>query len=125
VTVPANSIVINPNFYGEFGFDIQFMFTAEQLANAGINGNNIRLYHANHNGAVTEKERLRLNSDGSVNFTIGHASFYILSEETPIGSAAESNPHTGTVIGFTAVTFAGIVLIASRRRKNYNKDIRM
>jgi hypothetical protein len=84
--MPGNSIVLQPNFSGEFGFEIEFTFTAEQLAEQGIKGNNISLFHVDYDGKVTDMGRVRLNNDGSVNFTISHASFYILSEESPVGS---------------------------------------
>ena len=119
VNVPANSIIINPNFNGEFGFDIQFTFTAQQLRSAGINGNNVRLWYVDHNGNVTDSGRLRLNADGSVDFTINRASYYVLSETAPVGTNAASNPPTSVAIGFTAAIIAGIAVIVSKKRKTY------
>gem|GEM_PF-6083485 len=78
---PANSIVIAPNFSGEFGFEIRFTFTAEQLLEAGINGNNVRLYHVTRDGVITEMGRARVLDDGSIEFVVDRASYYVLSEE--------------------------------------------
>jgi uncharacterized repeat protein (TIGR02543 family) len=84
--IPANSIVINPNFSGEFGFEILFSFTAEQLAEAGINGNNVKLWHVDYNGKVTDTGKIKLNADGGIEFTISSASFYVLSETAPLAA---------------------------------------
>ncbi|MCL2698499.1 MAG: chitobiase/beta-hexosaminidase C-terminal domain-containing protein, partial [Oscillospiraceae bacterium] len=124
VNVPANSIVINPNFSGEFGFEIAFKFTSQQLSEAGVNGNNVKLFHVNYTRNVTDLGRVRLNTDGSAEFTISSASFYVLSAEAPLNTQ-ESNPRTGVAIGFAAVSFAGIVTLASRKRRKYNKQIKM
>jgi len=133
VNIPANSIVINPNFSGEFSFEIQFSFTAEELAAAGINGNNVKLWHVDYNGVVTDTGRVRLNADGSIEFTIGSASFYVLSEIAPIGTTptttptsstdGDNNPRTGVVISFTSVVIASGTLLLSkkqRRKNNFN-----
>jgi hypothetical protein len=125
VRIPANSIVIMPNFSGAFGFEIKINITAEQLANAGINGNNIGLWHVDYAANITDRGRVRRNADNSVNFTIDHASFYVLSAEAPINenggttsqTPTDTNPATGVVFGFTAVSFAGLVIIASRKKK--------
>jgi hypothetical protein len=143
VKIPANAIVINPNFSGEFGFEIAFTFTAEQLAAAGINGNNVKLFHIDHDGNVTDMGRARLNADGSVEIVISHASFYVLSEQaptaeeaptsadesdttttTPPTSTEDGNPATGVMLGMTAAILAGGVAVFSRKRKKYNNIIR-
>lgn len=85
VNIPANAIVISPNFSGEFGFGIRFTFTADQLTAAGVDGNNVRLFHVDSNGVVTDLGRASLNPDGSVSFIIDSASYYVLSESAPIG----------------------------------------
>jgi hypothetical protein len=79
----VNAIVIAPNFSGEFGFEIEFNFTAEQLAEAGINGENVRLFHVDYDGNVTDKGQATVNDDGSITFVLDRASFYVLSEEKP------------------------------------------
>ncbi|MCL1866812.1 MAG: chitobiase/beta-hexosaminidase C-terminal domain-containing protein, partial [Oscillospiraceae bacterium] len=98
VKVPGNSIVISPNFIGEFGFEISFNFTADQLKDSGINGNNVKLFYVDGTGKVTDNGKLTLNSDGSVDVTISHASFYVLSEEEPI-SAGDSRYNKGDILG--------------------------
>jgi len=119
VKIPANSLVISPNVVGDFGFDIQFTFTAAQLADAGIRGNNIRLFHIDHDGTVTDMGRVRLLSDGSIEFTISHASYYVLSAEDLVALNDDNNPDTGvTVIGLmTAMMAGGTAIIAKKRRR--------
>jgi hypothetical protein len=87
---------------------------------------------------TTKYNRLRhlgtveLTADNSVSFKIAYASFYVLSADLPTSmngdsddSETDTNPPTGVVLGFTAVSLAGIVTLASKRRKKYNKDIKM
>jgi hypothetical protein len=148
--IPANSIVIAPNFSGDFGFDVHFSFTVEELAEAGINGNNVKLWHVDYNGNVTDTGRVKLNADGGIDFTISSASFYVLSEVVPLGTAdiitdpetsdttpdnsttpdsqttdPDSNPKTGIAAGFAVTAIlAGGALGFSRKRKKHNGLIR-
>ena len=100
VDVSANSIVFMPNFHGEFGFDIVFHVTPEQLDDAGISTEGIQRFHVCAVGNVTDKEEPTVNDDGSVNFTIDHASFHVLSNDRPIttetGSAIIGSEVPGT-----------------------------
>jgi hypothetical protein len=143
VKIPVNAIIITPNFSGEFGFEIAFTFTAEQLTAAGINGNNVKLFHIDHDRNVTDMGRARLNADGSVEIVISHASFYVLSEQvptvdeaptsedesdttvtTPPTNTEDGNPTTGVTLGMTAVILAGNVAVFSRKRKKCNSATR-
>jgi hypothetical protein len=93
VQFPANSIIISPSAHGEFGLTKSFDISAEMLAEAGLNGNNVRLFHISTAGVVTEHERIRRNSDGSITISISHASRYVLAEDTPITTAvADDTP---------------------------------
>ena len=103
VKVPGNSIVIAPNFAGEFGFEVTFTFTAEQLKESGVNGNNISLFYVDDNGKVTDMGKVKLNADGSVEITVSHASYYVLSEESPI-DAGDNRYSKGDVLGTGKVT---------------------
>jgi hypothetical protein len=85
VKVPANSVVISPEMSGSFGFEILFTFTAAQLSDAGVRGNNVRLFYVDDYGNVHDYGRTKLNDDGSIEFTMSRASFYVLSEEAPEG----------------------------------------
>jgi len=116
IRVPANSIVINPNFSGLFGFSIEFSFTAEELRAAGINGNNVKLWYVDHDGNVTDTGKVKLNADGSISFTIDRASFYVLSETAPIPTA-DRNPATAVVISFTGLVVSTAAILASKRRR--------
>jgi bifunctional DNA-binding transcriptional regulator/antitoxin component of YhaV-PrlF toxin-antitoxin module len=84
VDVSANSLVIKPNFHGEFGFELVFNVTAEQLAYAGIDAETVLHFHVCGVGNVTEMAKPTLNADGSVDIRINHASFHILSNEAPV-----------------------------------------
>jgi len=84
VDIAANSIVFRPNFHGDFGFEIIFTVTAEQIANAGIDIDTVRLYHVDAAGNVTDLGRPTINDDGSLNFPISYASFYVLSSDPPV-----------------------------------------
>jgi hypothetical protein len=128
VKFPANSLVITPNFNGAFGFEIVLTVTAEQLAQAGLNGNNVKLFYVDDNNNVTEKGKIKRNADGSVEITLDHASYYVLSDETPIktgeptnNGSVDGNPSTGVVIGFTTALVTGAAVIITRKRKR--KDI--
>ncbi|MDR2558288.1 MAG: hypothetical protein LBC86_01900 [Oscillospiraceae bacterium] len=83
--VPANSIVIRPFDHGEFGFEISFVLSAEELEEAGLNGNSARLWHIDDDGKVVEDGRVTRNNDGSVTIGITRASYYVMSEDEPAG----------------------------------------
>jgi hypothetical protein len=110
VKIPGNSTVIAPNVTGEFGFNITFTITAAQLAEKGLNADNAGLFYVNHAGTVTEMDKVKINTDGSVEFTVNHASFYILTEETPI-SAGDSRFDTGDVNGDGEVSISDVLEI--------------
>jgi hypothetical protein len=116
VRVPANAIVFTPNFSGDFGFDIVFTVTAAQLAEAGLNGNNVRLWYVDYLGFVTDMGRVRLNADGSVEFTISNASFYVLSEDAPEGTVRDENPSTGVTVGAAALAVSAAAAIMLKKR---------
>jgi len=84
VNVSANSIVFRPNFHGDFGFDIVFHVTADQIEHAGIDVSTVKRFHVCAVGNVTDHGEPTVNDDGSVNFTINHASFHVLSSEIPL-----------------------------------------
>jgi len=83
VLFPANAIILAPAASGEFGFTISFDISAEKLAEAGLNGQNVRLFYIATDGTVTELDRIRRNADGSVTISINRASRYVLSETAP------------------------------------------
>jgi len=86
VDIPANSIVFRPNFHGEFGFELVFNVTLEQIADAGLDIDRVRLYHVDAVGMVSDKGRPTINDDGTISFSKTHASFYVLSNDPPITS---------------------------------------
>lgn len=84
VKVPANSIVINPAASGEFGFAIKITIPAQMIKDAGLSGNNLKLYYIDDNGNITDLGKVKLNKDGSASIEIDHASQYVLAEAAPI-----------------------------------------
>jgi len=120
VIILANSIIILPNAKGEFGFEIKFTLTAEQLKNAGLNRDNIKLRHVDDNGKYSERGKLKINNDGSAQITIDHASFYVLSaNKTESGS--NNNPYTSVTICIVPALLAGGALTLSRKKKTDKK----
>ena len=103
VDVAANSIVFMPNFHGEFGFEIVFHVTAEQIDYAGIDAETVKQFHVCAAANVTDKDDPTVNPDGSVNFPINHASFHVLSNERPVTAEIGTN-----VIGSDVVEDATI-----------------
>jgi hypothetical protein len=83
IQFPANSIIIAPSAHGEFGFTISFDISADMLAEAGLNVNNVRLFHISTDGTVTEHDGIVRNVDGSVTISISHASRWLLSVTAP------------------------------------------
>jgi len=116
--VPANSIVINPAAHGTFGFELSFELTAGQLSEAGLNGDNVRLYYVDADGNITERGRVKRNADGSVTITIDGASFYFLAEATVVVDKNRRNFIPFFIIGGLGVVvmLAGGVIYARRRR---------
>jgi len=84
VDISKNSIVFMPNFHGEFGFEIVFNITADQLDHAGIDAETAKRFHVCGVGNVTDHGEPALHDDGSLSFPISHASFHVLSSEPPL-----------------------------------------
>jgi hypothetical protein len=103
--LPGNSIVIAPNFVGEFGFELVLTVTAQQLQDAGLDGDKVKLFYVDYNGKVTEQSGLVRNADGSVGVTLTHSSFYVFAEEVPI-DAGDDRYRLGDVNGDGRVTIA-------------------
>jgi hypothetical protein len=88
--IPANSIALFPAAQGDFGFEMSFTFSAAQLTQAGLNGNNARLFHVAYNGTVTEKGRITRNTNGSLTITLDSASHYVISNTNMMSSGSGS-----------------------------------
>ncbi|MCL2694023.1 MAG: NPXTG-anchored protein, partial [Oscillospiraceae bacterium] len=80
--IPTGSIVITPSFKGDFGFEIEMTLTAEQLEEAGIDVENVKLWYISGT-TVTELDVIVVNDDGSITISFSSASFYVLSAEAP------------------------------------------
>jgi hypothetical protein len=131
--VPANSIALFPSARGDFGFEVSINITAAQLAEAGLNGNNVRIFHVSDN-VITDMGRVRLNADGSITAAISGASHYILSDQDIAAVAAEigatvastatagttdgdSNAKTGVILSFAGLGIAGFTALVAKKMK--------
>jgi hypothetical protein len=81
--MPDNSILIRPAEHGDFGLEISYDISAEELEEAGLNPNRLRLFHVDNDGEVVEEGRVTRNADGSVTISITRASKWVLSETAP------------------------------------------
>ena len=108
VDVPANSIIFKPNFHGQFGFEIKFNVTPDQIADAGLDTSTVKHFHIDAAGNVNEQGAPTVNADGSISFSISHASFHVLSGEPPVttelGSAVIVTDLDGPSIGETIIS---------------------
>jgi hypothetical protein len=79
--VSENSLIINPTEHGEFGVELLFDISAEQLAEAGLTSDTVRLFYIDDDGNITRGGRIvSRNTDGSVTVGIERASSYVLTE---------------------------------------------
>ncbi|MCL2634914.1 MAG: hypothetical protein FWD34_10445 [Oscillospiraceae bacterium] len=124
--VPANSIILGMPDNGENGFPFGITISADQLKEAGINGNNVKLYFIDENGLVTKLDMIKLNPDGSITILpgaiplslINFSGIYslVLTEGEPL-SAVETNPNTMVSISFIPALVTGSVAVLTARRK--------
>jgi len=128
--IPANSIALFPSASGDFGFEINIHITADQLAQAGLKGNNVKLFYVSGD-TIRDMGKARLNADGSVTVVIDSASHYILSDQDIAVVAAEvgltvvedapartdRNPITGVVLSFAGFAVAGTVALTAKKLK--------
>jgi hypothetical protein len=68
--IPNNSVFMFPRGHGEFGFEMSFVVSAEQISEAGLVVNKARLFHVDSINRVTEKGKFTINSDYSFTITI-------------------------------------------------------
>jgi len=121
VTVPENSVVIEPAMSGDFGLSLTVTIPKATLANVDVT--KAKVYYISDSGEVTELGALSVAADGSASITISHASQYVIAETAPAAvtasseasssesssSSAESIPNTGS--GNTALVWE--ILIAA------------
>jgi hypothetical protein len=126
VRVPANAIVIDPAAHGNFGFTLEIDISAEELADSGLRGDNVRLFYIGDDGSVTEMGRVRRNADGSITILIDSASRYVLAEVAPRIAAIISKipvfPHMIRGVAYNAVQWAAAEEIITGRRGLFLPD---
>lgn len=101
VKIPGNSIVISFDF--DVTSEFSFTITAAQLTQAGLTANTVKLYYVNHTGKVSVFDGMSVKANGSIEITISSNSYYILSDEEPIG-AGDNRYNLGDVNGDGEVT---------------------
>jgi hypothetical protein len=142
VSVPANAMLIMPPTHGEFGFAIEFRFSALQLLGQGFNNNNsLDLYHIDEQGRATKvSDSYLTRSGGGITVRIDHASFYVLSAEPLIAddsgdkpatpqapnrpstpSGGVPNPETGIVPSATPLVIMGGLVVVTTKMKRRKK----
>jgi hypothetical protein len=115
IILPANSIVITFDTHGEFGFDFAVVISAEQLAEAGLDAEKVKLWYISDKNEISEvKDAIVVNADGSITITVSHASYYVLAETAPV---VDENPPTGVAVSFAAVLIAGGIAAVTRKRR--------
>jgi hypothetical protein len=138
----TRNIPIFPKAHGEFGFEISFTLSAEQIAEAGLNGNDVHLFYVDTDGSSTNKGKIKPNADGSVTISIDRASHYVLSVDTnndvtstssvnstealntqstvtspPSNQRNDNNPSTGVMLGFIPLIITTGIILVSKKRK--------
>jgi len=125
--VPANSIVLAPPTHGEFGFVLNIHITAQLLADAGLNGANVRFFYISSTGVVTEQSRITRNADGSVTISIDRASQYVLSSTPPVrtGGAPQTGDYRTILLPLIMITLGSLgiggLVFHNRRMKKAEK----
>jgi hypothetical protein len=115
IILPKNSIVITFDTHGEFGFDFEVVVSAEQLAEAGLDAEKVKLWYISDKNEISEvKDAIVVNADGSITITVSHASYYVLAETAP---EVDENPPTGVAVSFAAVLIAGGIAAVTRKRR--------
>jgi hypothetical protein len=134
--VPENSILIQPAAHGQFGLELEFTVSAEQLEEAGLNSKTAELFYVDSGNVKRENvgRIISRNSDGSVTIGISQGSYYYLAEPQPptpalrlgavlngkdvtIGDALEILKHLAKL-----TNLSGNSLIAARITVAYNAN---
>jgi hypothetical protein len=82
---PLQNISIAPIADGEFGLEIGFVITAEQLAEAKISLDAVRVFRVSGNTVVSGGRVIARNGDGSVTIGVTCGSTYVIVGATRIG----------------------------------------
>jgi len=88
-----NSIVLNPSAHGNFGFELQIRITPTMLAAAGLNPVNVRLFHIDDDGVVTDDGWATPLANGYVMIGITRASQWVLTEEDLLANRLTPPPY--------------------------------
>ena len=128
--IPLNSILIIPSAHGDFGFEISFNISKEQLIKAGLNDNNPGLFYIDNNSNIVSVDNVTINENGSLTVAISHASYYVLTDEKFISADVNQgvndnyqddiNPATGVIFGVSMMVLASgatILIVKKKARK--------
>ncbi len=126
VTVPANSVMIQPAAKGEFGFSVKVTVKAPE----GVTKDNAKLFYVDGDKVteVKDKDAITVDANGNATITINHASYYVITSGTVKAEAdgkennnKEDNVNTGVTLPIALVALAGgsvaVSAIAAKKRK--------
>lgn len=117
VSVPKNSVLIQPAAKGDFGFKV----SVEVEVPAGLDAEKAKLYYVDGNNVTEVKDGLTVEN-GKATITISHASYYIISDGEVKGEEGKGdNVNTGVTLPIALVALAGgsvaVSAIAAKKRK--------
>lgn len=123
VSIPKDSVMINPALKGEFGFTMKIKLNGSDVP-ASIHTSNVAIYHVSDAGEVTKDAALLgFSSDNYVYIEINHGSYYVLSAGDVKGAddGKSDTPATGVMLPIALVALAGgavtVSAVASKKRK--------
>lgn len=126
VSIPKDSVMINPALSGEFGFTMKVTIAKANLP-AGVTSTNAKLYYVADDGKITAVEDgITWGADGEATISINHASYYVISagevKSTAGGDDGKGDtPATGVMLPIALVALAGgavaVSAVAAKKRK--------
>ncbi|MDR1754103.1 MAG: NPXTG-anchored protein, partial [Eubacterium sp.] len=130
ILVSANSIIVIPSAKGEFGFEIIVEITAQMLEEAGLTDKEIYLYYISDNGVISSLGQMSKTANGTIEFPISHASYYLLSGVSPddilsaetraadeTGHTGGGNPNTGVSAIPAGLLISAAAIVIFRKKK--------
>lgn len=93
----AGVISIDPVQKGDFGLEMTVTIPAASLKDFNLKG--LRFYYVSSNGKRKELKEFTVNEDGSLSFTLSHASSYVFEEEAENVDASTGMNDSAILIG--------------------------
>lgn len=93
----AGVISIDPVQKGDFGLEMTVTIPAASLKDFNLKG--LRFYYVSSNGKRKELKEFTVNKDGSLSFTLSHASSYVFEEDAENVDASTGMNDSAILIG--------------------------